>query len=145
MVACDYVIWPITGGRKHLFECVDAVADASFDLNPLLRNTAHIKVVVIARLPTHRIADFEGVRTVRFATPPMSLYFLVSDSVGLQDGFILVLGCAASCDGRSSLSHREQPFSPREASSYSPLEPGIFALIQSLLESNEPFRLRGRR
>src|SRR6266516_2001290 len=101
----------MTGRCKHLFERVDAVAHAPFDLNPLLRDTAHVKVVVVARLPTHRIADFEGVRTIRFAAPSMSLYLLVSNSVGLQDGFILVLGCAASCDGRSSLSHREQPFS----------------------------------
>src|SRR2546422_7482204 len=110
MVACDYVIWPITGGRKHLFECVDAVADASFDLNPFLRETAHVKVIVITRLPPHRILDFEGMRAIRLAAPSMSFYLLVSDSGGLQDGVILVLGCAASCDGRSSLSHREQPF-----------------------------------
>src|SRR2546425_2901856 len=125
MVACDYVIWPITGGRKHLFECVDAVTDASFDLNPFLRDTAHVKVIVITRLPTHRILDFEGMRTIRLAAPSMSLYLLVSDSVGLQDGFIPVLGCAAYRDGRSSLSHREPPLDEAWSMATGTLEAGI--------------------
>jgi len=61
------------GRLQAPFECVDAIADASLDLNPLLRDRPHVKVVVIARLPTHRIADIEGVRTIRFAAPSMSL------------------------------------------------------------------------